>query len=147
MGGLMLALLSLLAWGAASDRDGPLWRGLVAAPAAWLAALRPRDVLVVLLFLLIAPLLAEMAVPSLVMVMAVDLAAWIEVTAAVIVVARLLPGWKALRLAVAKAMSRSSAWSRGLIRRAASRARRSVAARRPGGRATPDEDRGGLIFA
>ena len=143
----ILTALSLLAWGAATDRGGPLWRWLVSAPAAWLLTLRPRDVIALALFLRIAPLFAEMAMPTLAMALAVDLAAWIEVTAAVLIVVRLAPGWRSLRAAVARAVKGCPVRGRGVARRLAVRAVRRPSARRPPGRAGPDEDGAGWAFA
>jgi hypothetical protein len=144
---LMLTALLLLAWGASRDRGGPLWRWLVLAPAAWLDLLRPRHLIALALFLLIAPVLTQMAMPGLAMVLAVDLAAWIEVTAAVLIVARLAPGWSALRATVARAVKGWPIRVRGAARRLAVRAARRPPARRPPGRTGPDEDGAGWAFA
>jgi hypothetical protein len=144
---LMLTALLLLAWGASRDRGGPLWRWLVLAPAVWLDAVRPRDLIALALFLLIGPLLTQMAMPGLAMVLAVDLAAWIELTAAVLIVARLAPGWRTLRATVVRAMKGWPARVRGAARRLAVRAVRRSPARRPPGRTGPDEDGAGWAFA
>ena len=147
MGWMILMLLALLVWGAVNDRQGPLWRWLVAAPAARLGAVQPRHVLAIVLFLLIAPLMGELAMPGLAMVMAVDLAAWIEVTAAVLIVARLAPGWKVLRATLAQAARRSITGARGVARRLSPRARRPASARRPVGRSSLDDEGAGWAFA
>lgn len=147
MAWLTFTVVVLLAWGAVMDRGGPLWRWLVQAPAAWLNTLRPRDVIALALLLLIAPPLAEMAMPSLAIVMAVDLAAWIEVSAAVLVVARLAPGWRSLRTRFAGAMKRWTAQARGAPRRLAARVARRSSARKPSGGAGADQDGAGWAFA
>jgi len=144
---LAFALLSLLVWGAVTDRGGPLWRWLVSSPASWLSGLRPRDVIALALFLLIAPLLAELAMPGLAMVLAVDLAAWIEVTAAVLIVARVAPGWRTLRATAARAMKGWPVRILGAARRLAVCAARRPPARRPPGRAGFDEEGAGWRFA
>lgn len=147
MGWMIWTLLALLVWGAVKDRGGPLWRWLVEGPAARLEAVRPRHVLAIVLFLLIAPLMTELALPGVAMIMAVDLAAWIEVTAALLIVARVSPGWKVLRNTLARAARRGVALGRGAVRRLAARARRPAPARRPGGRAGLDDEAAGWALA
>jgi hypothetical protein len=148
---LVLTVLALLVWGVVSDREGPLWRWLVGAPARRLNALRPRDVIALVLFLAIGPLLVEMAMPGLAMVLAVDLAAWIEVSVAVLVVSR-VSGWKSLPAGLGQISRRAVQATRGVVRRLAVRARRAPS-RRPGPgprsqpRPRPDDEPGAWAFA
>jgi hypothetical protein len=147
MGWMIWTLLVLLVWGAVRDRGGPLWRWLVEGPATRLEAVRPRHVLAIVLFLLIAPLMTELALPGVAMIMAVDLAAWIEVAVALLVVARVAPGWKVLRNRLAGAARRSVVLGRGAVRRLAVRARRPGSVRRPAGRPGRDDEEAGWVFA
>lgn len=147
MSWMILTVSALLVWGAVNDREGPLWRWMVVAPSAWIVAIRPRHLLAIVLFLLIAPLMAELAMSSLALAMAVDIAAWIEVTAAVLIVARLAPGWKALKANLAGAIERLSGQARRAPRRGAARAARRPTVRRPSTRPGPDEDGAPWVFA
>ena len=139
---LFAVLMSLLGWAARGEPGGPLWRTLIARPAAWLSEIRPRHLLAIALFLLLAPIMTELAMPGLAMVMAVDVAAWIEVVVAVLLVARLRPGWRTARGMAGRWLARIAT----PLRRAAARAWRRPA-RRPSRHSAPSDDDGAAGWA
>ncbi|USQ96843.1 hypothetical protein [Caulobacter sp. RL271] len=132
---LIAALIGLLALTASRDPGGRLWRRLVEAPARALSGLTWRHVAVVALSLVFLQLFAQLAMPHLAVVLAVDVVGWIDVLAATLIVTRLLPGWRALKVAV----------RRGLVtaHRVRPRAPRARRIRRPDAKPSDDPDPAG----
>ena len=133
----MLLTALLIGLFAAARHDGPVRRWLVEIPARRLSAMKTRDVLALMLLLAIAPFAGQAILPEMAWVLALDLAAWVEVGLAVTVMARLVPAWKGLR-ASASRLARAAF-------RPAARARRSPALRRKPAKAPEPED--GWAFA
>lgn len=136
---LIAALIGLLALAVSRAPGERLARMLVEAPARWLNQLTWRHVAVVVLAIVFLQLFAQMAMPHLAVVLAVDIVGWIDVMAATLVVTRLLPGWRALKASLGRVVR--------VVARIRPRAARARRIRRPG--ATPnDPDPGwGLVPA
>ncbi|MEH0198479.1 hypothetical protein V7S57_13875 [Caulobacter sp. CCNWLY153] len=133
----MLLTVLLMCLFAAARHDGPARRWLVEVPAERLAAMTPRNAVALMLLLAIAPLAGQVILPEMAWILALDLAAWIEVGVAATVMARLVPAWKGLRAGAARLV-------RAAVR-PAGRARRGPAARRKPAKAPAPED--GWAFA
>lgn len=141
---LIAALIGFLALAIAREPGGRLWRRLVEAPARKLNQITWRHVAIVIVALILAQLLAELAVPHLAMVLAVDIVGWIDVLAATLIVTRLLPGWRAMKASASRVVQ--------AVARARPRAQRARRIRRPAARPSDDPDPagralGGLAFA
>ncbi|PVM78407.1 hypothetical protein, partial [Caulobacter radicis] len=98
----MLLTVLLMCLFAAARHDGPARRWLVEVPAERLAAMTPRNAVALMLLLAIAPLAGQVILPEMAWILALDLAAWIEVGVAATVMARLVPAWKGLRAGAAR---------------------------------------------
>lgn len=137
---LIAVLIGLLALAASRAPSGRLWRILVAASARFLNVLTWRRVAVVVLTIVFLQLLAQLAMPHLAVVLAVDVVGWIEVFAATLIVTRLLPGWHALKGAVGRGVQ--------TIAQARPRAWRVRRIRGPAAKPADDPDPAwGLVFA
>lgn len=126
---LIAALIGLVALAISRAPGGRLARFLVETPARWLNQLTWRHVAIVVLAIVFLQLFAQMAMPHLAMVLAVDVVGWIDVMAATLVVTRLLPGWRALNASGERVVR--------LVARVRPRAARARRVRRP---AAPSHD-------
>ncbi|PVM90290.1 hypothetical protein [Caulobacter endophyticus] len=133
----MLLTVLLICLFAAARHDGPVRRWLVELPAQRLAAMTPRNAVALVLLLAIMPFAGQILLPEMAWILALDLAAWVEVGLAVTVMARLAPAWKGLKASAARLVRQ--------IPRFASRARRAPTARRRPAKSPAPED--GWAFA
>ncbi|MDG2527517.1 hypothetical protein [Caulobacter endophyticus] len=129
----MLLTALLIGLFAAARHDGPVRRWLVEIPAQRLSAMTPRNAMALMLLLAIAPFAGQVILPEMAWILALDLAAWVEVGIAATVMARLVPAWKGLRASAVRLVRTAF--------RPAGRARRSPAARRKPAK-TPDPSDG-----
>lgn len=133
----MLLTALLIGLFATARHDGPVRRWLVEIPAERLSAMTPGNAVALMLLLAIAPFAGQVLLPEMAWILALDLAAWVEVGIAATVMARLVPAWKGLRGGVVR-LARAAF-------RPAGRARRSPAlSRKP---AKPPEPEDGWAFA
>ncbi|MBI1685849.1 hypothetical protein [Caulobacter hibisci] len=128
----MLLSTLLICLLAAARHDGPVRRWLVELPAERLAALSPHRTIALILLLLILPFAGQVILPEMAWVLALDLAAWIELGVAVVVATRLAPAWKGLRAAAVRTVRQAL--------RPAARARRATRPRRRPAKAPEPED-------
>jgi hypothetical protein len=133
----MLLTALLIGLFAAARHDGPARRWLVEIPAERLAAMTTRNAVALMLLLAIAPFAGQVILPEMAWILALDLAAWVEVGLAAFVIVRLVPAWKTLRTAAVRLMRQTF--------RPAARARRaSRPGRRPAKAPAPED---GWAFA